>query len=74
MPADQRQLNKTIDRVLHSETASDVFAKTYHSVRHFDPHDVPKMLKFVEQLVQSYSSIKEPHQVEIDGIEITFAS
>jgi hypothetical protein len=59
---------------LSSETATDVFAKTFHTVKMFDPRDTTKMLSFIELLVNDFSAIKEPHVVEIDGNQISFAS
>lgn len=61
-------------KILSSETATDVFAKKYQTVKKFDPSDVSKLLSFVEQLVEEFSKIKEPNIVEIDGHQISFAS
>ena len=72
--ADQKLINSTIYKVLNSETATEIFSKTFQTVRKFDPHNVPMMLHFIEHLVFEYSKLTEPYKVEIDGIQTSFKS
>ena len=43
-------------------------------MRKFDPHNVPKMLHFIEHLVFEYSKLTEHYKVDIDGIQTSFRS
>jgi len=74
MRADNNSINKTVASVLNSETATDVFSRTYSTVKQFDPNNIPKLLQFIQKLVAAYSRLTEPYKVEIDGMQIGFAN
>jgi hypothetical protein len=56
-----------VDTILNSETATETFAAHYGSVRSFDPHNVPKLLYFMQQIVIEFSRTTEHFHVDLDG-------
>ena len=50
--ARKRRINKTMERIRMHELSKMICMKHFKRVDDFDPHDVPKMCKFVTDLIK----------------------